>query len=478
MSSKSRILALLLTILAASCGGSDFPIRRTRPNVARVEGRTFRDGQGRQLILRGYNVRVTGMMDVTYTDGRLPQYIIPEFSEADFARWEELGFNVVRLPINWSAIEPEPGQYSEAFLTQLEQILDWALAHHVYVLLDMHQDGYSKEIGEDGAPRWAISPYPTDDQLTGGPANDARRTSGPVIAAGINFFADMPAQDGRPLTEAFIEAAVVVAKRVARHEAVLGYEAFNEPVVFIASTLDAFHLRFAEAIHEVDRDAPIFFEPRAIRNQTDRDTPTTTPWQGGAGVYAPHIYTAWFSIPDQGGWASEDPNVLTESMLLAEDEAAAWQTPLFIGEFGCDQAIARGPRWLEAELDLQDRVLASSTAWVWAETNSWGANDGSKVERRETIRVMSRPYPRAIAGDIVSIERPTRNVMRVTYTATDRTAGLPHELSASEDHIVNVVTRCDGVETAHTAETGRVLVTCPGASGTEHVIELEGTLVP
>ena len=150
----SRLLLLALLLPVFSCGDG-VTVRRRGHGVARVEGRAFRDGLGRHLILRGYNVRVTGMMDVTYDDGRAPQYIIPPFGESDFARMEALGLNVIRLPVNWSAIEPEPRQYNEAFFVQLEQILDMARAHQIYVLIDMHQDGYSKEIGEDGAPRWA-----------------------------------------------------------------------------------------------------------------------------------------------------------------------------------------------------------------------------------------------------------------------------------------------------------------------------------
>jgi endoglycosylceramidase len=474
-----RALLLLVLAFCASCS-SDGPKSRTSPDAVHIDGRAYRDGLGRHLILRGYNARVTGMMDVTYTDGRLPQYVVPPFGEADFVRFEQLGFNVLRLPINWSALEPTPGQYEEAFLVQLEEILDWALAHDVYVLIDMHQDGYSKEIGEDGAPRWAVVPYPEDAELTGGPADDDRRLQGNVIQAGLNFFADAPAQDGRSLQQAFIEAAVVVARRVAGHDAVLGYEAFNEPVMFDTDVLRLFHERFAMAIHDVDRDAPVFFEPRGVRNQLDYEDLPRSPWSAGPGSYAPHIYTRWFTLgPEGDGWITEDPALLAPSMEAADREATAWNVPLFIGEFGCDQTITRGPLWLSAELDLQDRFLASSAAWVWAETNPWGANDGDKVEREATIRVMSRPFPRRIAGTITAITRPSPDVLRVAYTATARTAGLAHELSASAAHITNVTTRCDGVETPHEPLIGRVLVTCPAATdGTEHVVELSGTLVP
>jgi len=39
-----------------------------------VEGAAFRDGQGRQLLFRGYNTKVDGIFDVTFEDGRAPNY--------------------------------------------------------------------------------------------------------------------------------------------------------------------------------------------------------------------------------------------------------------------------------------------------------------------------------------------------------------------------------------------------------------------
>src|SRR5207249_2822832 len=156
--------------------------------------------------------------------------------------------------------------------------------------------------------------------------------------------------------------------------AILGFEAFNEPVVFRAGQLEEFHARFADGIHAIDADAPVLFEPMGFRNQTDKAPTPGEPWKHGAGVYAPHIYTGQFTIPSQNGWESEDPSLLLPSMQAASDEAAAWATPIFVTEFRCDQSVPRGPKWFAAELDLQDRFLASSTAWAW-EPGGWGMRD-------------------------------------------------------------------------------------------------------
>ena len=473
---RRLLFPLLLLSLLPACSSTPAPTPvpgRTANDAVHVAGAAFRDGQGRQLLFRGYNAKVDGIFDVTFDDGRAPNYAFESFDEAAASRFEELGFDVLRLPVSWSALEPKPRAYSDAFFAKLDGVLDMAMRHHFWVLLDMHQDAYSKEIGEDGAPLWAIVPTPT--KLLGGPSDDSRRLSQPVLEAGFSFFDDLAATDGRSLQSAFIAAAGTMARRYVGRPEVLGFEAFNEPVVLGQGKLDAFHARFAEGIHAIDRDAPVLFEPIATRNQNDRALLPSEPWSHGPGVYAPHVYTGWFSAPSQNNWASEDPTALAPSMESADQEARAWTTPLFVTEFGCDQSIARGPKWLAAELDLQDRFLTSSTAWIWEEKGSWGAVDATRKERDATTRVMARPYPRAVAGDLLSIERPDPSRLVVHYRATTATRGLAHEVSASSAYFVDFKTLCDGAEVPATRAPGRATFTCPATDG-EHTFEVQGTL--
>jgi hypothetical protein len=354
-------------------------------------------------------------------------------------------------------------------------VLDLARRHGFYVFLDMHQDAYSKEIGEDGAPLWAIVPPPS--ALLSGPYDDRRRLSGPALTAGYNFFANAPATDGRPLQDAFVAAVSQMAKRFLGDPVVLGYEAFNEPVVLKQEQLDAFHASFADGVHAIDRDAPILFEPAATRNQFDKAQIPEAPWSHGAGVYAPHIYTGQFSIPSQNGWESEDPAVLAPSMSAASDEATAWATPLFVTEYGCSQAAARGPKWLDAELDLQDRALASSTVWEFSARGDWGffASDGT--EHAMTAKVVSRTFPRAVAGDLLAIERPSPGHLLVRWRATAKTRGLAHEVSMSSSYATAYRVLCDGAEVPFTAAIGRATFTCADGNG-DRTFEIIGTPLP
>jgi len=65
-------------------------------------------------------------------------------AQNDFAQMRTLGFNVVRLPVSWSLLEPRPGAYDSAYLDRIAQVIGWSQQQGVYVLIDMHQDDYSR----------------------------------------------------------------------------------------------------------------------------------------------------------------------------------------------------------------------------------------------------------------------------------------------------------------------------------------------
>jgi endoglycosylceramidase len=447
---------------------------RTDPAAVHVVGTTFRDTQGRQLLFRGYNAKVTTLFDVTFDDGRVPEESFPDLSEAETARIEQLGWNVLRIPLSWSGLEPQPQQYAQAWMQKLDAVLAMAHEHAFYVLLDMHQDAYSKEIGEDGEPLWAIVPPPT--QLLQGPYDDSRRLTAQVLNAGYSFFDDDLATDGRDLQGAYTTAVQQVVAHVVGDPAVLGYEAFNEPVVLDYELLDAFHQTFASGIHAIDADAPVLFEPVSTRNETDDAVIPDTPWSSGPGAYAVHIYTGIFSTLSPP-WSANSENAaeLAPSMAHAELERAGWATPMFVTEFGCDQTQPEGPVWMSDELDLQDQYMVSSTAWEFSGLGAWGFHDDDGNERPTTTHIMARMFPRAVAGDLLQIERPAIGDMIVHYRPTPATAGLPHEVSLSADYVTNATILCDGQPTTFTQLTGRATFTCPAADANEHTFEVRGT---
>jgi endoglycosylceramidase len=411
-------LALTLFVAALVGGCSSTPARYAPLDVDHGE---LRDADNRVVILRGINARAEGLFDVTFDDGRAPLETVPRLEDEDIARMAALGFNLLRLPLSWSGLEPQRGVFAPAFLDELTRVVSLCRDHGVLVLLDLHQDAWSKEIGEDGAPLWAIQPPPA--MLLGGPLTDLgdRRTSKQVADAFSSFFTS----DADNLQEEFASMAQALAIRFHGDPAVLGFEIFNEPMATDDELL-AFHTKVAQAIRKYDGEHLIAFEPPATRNFLDSASISSTPFPVGGAIYAPHLYTAVFgSDPRLGDDTYEMP--LENSIRNARDEADAWDTPLLIGELGIGPQQPHALEWIGHALDGADHVFASTAFWLWKEQSQaqWGLfsidADGVWHDRPDMMSAVSRPYVKAIGGTPQSM---TWDGATLTLAFTPR-AGVP-----------------------------------------------------
>ena len=225
------------------------------------------DPAGQRVVLRG--VAASGFEDQAYTGatGTTPHYPTdpaayaatcpandglapdPPVCQGDLVQMQADGFNLVRLTVNWSELEPTPGTYSTTFLDRIAQVVGWAGQQGIRVILDMHQDNYSRFLtspadasvpqqsspagcsptdGQDGAPAWAVftdgKPSCTIDGLN--PAESE---------AFLNFWDNRTVpgpQGGAPgtgLQDHYLGALEALATRFAGDPAVLGYEVMNEP---------------------------------------------------------------------------------------------------------------------------------------------------------------------------------------------------------------------------------------------------------
>ena len=390
----------LVLLAAGACQSAPYS-----PRFAPVDsdGTQLRDAEGRVRIFRGVNLHIAGIFDVTFDDGRAPREPLPDFDASDVVELQQLGFNLVRLPINWSAIEPVKDQYSTAYLDKVAAIVDLCRAREVRVLIDLHEDGYSKEICEDGAPLWAITPA-LDMPLPGGPVMGPDCHTHPAaLAAFHSFFANAGG-----LQDHYGEMLQVVAKRFAGDTNVLGFELMNEPIATDDEVL-AFHQKVAAAVRAVDDKHLILFEPSATRNFTNGAPFATLPFPTPGGVYAPHVYAAVFSSSTMLA-DNTFQSLLRSSISGARDEAKSWGVPLLITEYGLGSQTVNGPSWISAALDDMDEVSASSTWWIWRDPSpgGWGLfdpnPDGSYSERPAMLDRLSRPYAQAIGGDLTDVK--------------------------------------------------------------------------
>jgi endoglycosylceramidase len=409
---------LLLSVVAVA------PTHALDGRSLHVQNGRLTDGSGREVTLRGVNARVQGVFDVTFSDGRLPLEDMPTFDEGDAARMQAFGFNLLRLPINWSGVEPTQGTYDKAYLDRINAVVKVCHKHDIVVLLDFHQDAFSKEIGQDGAPRWVLDLLlgPSGYPYEGGPLTDlsARRFAPSTQAAFRGLFAN---QAG--VQDAFAAAVAAVAKKFKSNAGVFGYEVLNEPWAAVAgvsnyeSAVLSLNTTVAAAIRLVDKKHFVAFEPDTIRNQLDQAV-ASGPFPDERAIYAPHIYTDVFN--GANGYASGDPAELAPSMQHADDEATQWGTPLLVGEWGIDPTAVNTNKWITDELNLQDQYRASSTFWLWEEVSSghWGLYDGESSdptgERIARTTALSRPYARAVPGTVLEHTfDDAANTLRLRY---------------------------------------------------------------
>lgn len=457
---KPRIHTLLLATTAVAslltatqldaCSNTKTPF-----HIRSADG-VLRDAQGRELIYHGVNARIEGLFDVSFDDGRTALEPIPPFTEED-CRFigEDLGMNHLRLLVNWSGIEPHDDDYREDYLARVLEVAAMCERHGVYSLVDFHQDAFSKEIGEDGAPLWAIQPAPT--MLLGGPLTDLgdRRASTQVFDAFEGLFSDRYGGATQ-----FADMAAWVAARIDGRPGVIGLELFNEPIVYFDDeTLIAFHSRVATRIREVAPKLPVFFEPTGVRNITDTDLASPVfPFSNT--VYSPHIYTNVF----EDGWANEDASLVQASVAGARVEATAHSAALYVGEFGHDNT-THGALYVTTAMDAMDVNRASWAYWVYEEwsQDSWGLYDaaasGRVALRSARADLMARAYPAAIAGHVESfVYVPATKTLTVTVSAP--TSG-EHVLAAPErTYPSGVEVRCGGTIVPATVAAGRARFRC------------------
>lgn len=124
-------------------------------------GPVLRDGYGREVVLRGFNV--SGEVKLAENSG-LPFADVADARASAAAMRRLTGANTVRFLLGWSWAEPAPGEIDHGYLDRVAEQLGVFLDDGFRVVLDWHQDLYSRYLFDegswytgDGAPQWVIS---------------------------------------------------------------------------------------------------------------------------------------------------------------------------------------------------------------------------------------------------------------------------------------------------------------------------------
>lgn len=377
-------------------------------------GRWITDGRGRVLLLHGVNM--------VYK--RSPYYpSVAGFGNDDARFLASEGYDAVRVGIIYKAVEPQPGVYDDAYLAQIAHTVRTLGRHGIWSLLDFHQDMYNERFQGEGWPDWAVQ----DDGL---PAQPQAGFPGNYLAmpalerAFDHFWANSPGPGGVGLQDRYAAAWAHVAAYFRRTPWVLGYELLNEPWpgtpwIGCANTegcplfdakLTEFVQRAVAAIRSVDPRTLVWYEPNAIFNGS-ADTQLGRIGDPEA-VFAFHDYC----LIAQGDSYPADACRISDDRVFANalKRSASSGDGLAMTEFGA----TNNTQLLE---DMVDRADANLVPWFyWAycgcdDPTTSGPGDVQAVVRDPSkapkgpnleafkLNVLSRPYPKAVAGTPLGI---------------------------------------------------------------------------
>lgn len=430
---------LLVVAFAALFGALALPARAAAAELPRLlvqrgPDPAIVDDAGREVLLRGVNVNQLG--DYFQADPALPP--VATLTEADFAQIAHQGFDVVRLVMSWSSFQPTRGSFDRRALDRVRQAVDWAKRYGLYVVLDMHQDSWGKDvatppgtvcppglgpaIGWDGAPSWATY----FDGMTTCRAGDTRELSPAVAQAFDNFYLDREGIQGQ-----FAATWGRIARAFASDPTVAGYDLFNEPHPGFAFgpgqsvLLGHVYDRVIDSIRAGERASPggfthpVFFEPSVFWSGGSADAlPPPGFTEDDQLVFAPHLYAESLTLDQKAGATAV---TLEQGFVNAQAAAASYNVPLWSGEWGFfakppERNLPKIERYAAAE----DRALIGGVYWVWKQAcgdphlgGHPGASDSlNRVDCPSGrplgqfpgyTRLLGRAVPRFAPGRLVSI---------------------------------------------------------------------------
>jgi endoglycosylceramidase len=435
------------------------------------------DEHGRMVLLHGVNV--------VYKHPPYEVYPAPgkpwNFTARDASLTARLGFNVVRLGMTWSGLEPgtapanDPaicapgapgtsGQFDQsvlnAYLARLDRTVNLLGRYHIYTIIDMHQDVYNQLFDGEGAPAWAVC---TNGLKSVDPPGRWSREYA-TAAAGMAFRNFWENDVVGNLQGDYDRVWGAVARHFRSNRWVAGYDPFNEPFSTMLvrlgdehfdAQLECFYTGTAHMgtlLHGAADSCPendpangviptilandpnhlIFDEPD---NYASRGLPTFIgPMNFPNLVFNVHVYCGARS-PLTGNPTDLTTCVNQEARSLVRRAAdrpemashdqrggPAW----FVSEFGATDS----PGLLNAFTAYADAEHVGWAYWTWRYFDDPTGSGSEALLRvdgklRPIARVLARTYPEAIAGRPVTLNfDPATARFRLSYRPV-QTHGSP-----------------------------------------------------
>jgi len=373
------------------CAVAELAIVTEAPAPLHVDGRFIKDVQGRIVLLRGINIS---------GDSKVPPFMsITDPSMLDpLSGW---GINTLRLLFTWEAFEPSRCHYDTAYMQYYKQVVQWADERGLYVIVDFHQDAYSRYSIDgcgEGFPEWSVYSGIERKEPDNGAACESWGTK-MLFDPGHHDTWHYFHSDTEGARSRYIDMVRMVAESMSDYPNVIGYELINEPWGN-DNELALLYNDVGNAIRERHPSAILFVPPHALLSSGMGSNHIAKP-EFDNFVYAPHFYDPFvimFKV-----WFGFDPAGSLDNMAA---HAANWNVPLLLGEYGAPAETANVEGYMDALNNWLDEGLHSGTQWNYTPTwrgdtkDGWNREDLSIIDDTGGLRANFRPraYPIAIAG--------------------------------------------------------------------------------
>lgn len=386
------------------------------------------DDLHRRVLLRGVNVggRCKWAPYLPYDQEDAPHI------ERMCTQIHQWGFNVIRLSLNWQALQSNASNFNAKYIQHLEQWLENAQQHDIRVLLDFHQDLFAAPFCGNGFPLWTLPPeYQTTSRpssrlwFLGYALDDRVRTC---------FERLWTNTDG--LQDQFIDMWTHVLDQLGTYPSLVGIDIINEPSWGLDSNLKRFKQRHLMPFYQRVHAALHPIAPHLLLGY-GMPGAECVDWSGDHHqrphgeqfLYTPHVYDPSILLTKHGGLSIPPEPALAQLGRFQKQSA----TPVLLGEFGITHGAKDGPHWLERVYDAMDQHLLHGTIWEYSHSNErWNGEDLNLVDAlfapRPAAHAAARPYPAAVSADHFQYQ----------YNAKQRCATLTYTPSHDAPTLIRV----------------------------------------
>jgi endoglycosylceramidase len=399
----------------------------------------FVDDVGRVRVFHGVNVVHKIPPFLPSASGFDPATSLSTVDMQNLTAW---GFNVVRLGIFWSALEPSPGVFNDTYLSSVMKLVNDLGSHGIYTILDFHQDVFSRKFCGNGFPDWAaitsndslpfalpVAIIPSDNTTGVPPLSVCQAVPfvGYYLSESVNEAFGNFYNNTLGVRDKFVNFWSRVSAGFRNNSNILGYEIMNEPwpgdiyrhpEVF--GTGDATNLMplYSDVSSQIRKNDPgriILFQKALTDILSDS---TFTKFNSSNNVLSYHaqciaaevLPPTVADIIERMRFRDPTGNVqhlsvcdlfVSLSILSATRDAHRLGVGIFLTEFGASENLSTIAR----VASIADSLMQSWTFWQFKSFhditttdpheglyNSTGALDVAK------FRILSRTYAQAISG--------------------------------------------------------------------------------